>query len=118
MIDHIAKPPIAAQAMEPWARDIEAAAQLPQVYCKLSGMITEADHRNWTPDHLRPYVEHVVECFGFDRVMFGSDWPVCLLAGEYDRVFEALRTILAPVLNPASEAALWGNTAARFYKIF
>ena len=64
------------------------------------------------------YVEHVVECFGFDRVMFGSDWPVCLLAGEYDRVFEALRTILAPVLNPASEAALWGNTAARFYKIF
>ena len=118
VVDHISKPEIKAQKTEPWRSLMRELAGHKNVYCKLSGMITEADHRNWTPDHLRPYVEHVVECFGFDRVMFGSDWPVCLLAGEYDRVFEALRTILAPVLNPASEAALWGNTAARFYKIF
>ncbi len=117
VIDHISKPEIKAQKTEPWRSLIREVAGHKNVCCKLSGMITEADHRNWTPDHLRPYVEHVVECFGFERVMFGSDWPVCLLAGTYDRVVEALRSILAPVLNPASEAAVWGNSAARFYKI-
>src|SRR6266568_9157960 len=72
VIDHIAKPPIAAQSMTPWARDIEAAAALPQVYCKLSGMITEADPKGWKAEHLRPYVTHVMRIFGPDRLMFGS----------------------------------------------
>ncbi|HWG18163.1 MAG TPA: amidohydrolase family protein, partial [Acidobacteriaceae bacterium] len=87
------------------------------VYCKLSGMVTEADHRTWTVNDLRPYVEHVVECFGFDRLMFGSDWPVCLLAGSYDQVIGALQQILAPQLTAESERKLFGENAARFYKL-
>lgn len=117
VIDHISKPEIKAQKTEPWKSLIREVAQHKNVYCKLSGMITEADFNNWTPDHLRPYVEHVVECFGLDRVMFGSDWPVCLLAGTYDRVIEALYTILAPILDAASETAVFGSNAARFYGI-
>jgi L-fuconolactonase len=116
VVDHISKPEIKAQKMEPWKSLIREVAERKNVYCKLSGMITEADHRAWTPDHLRPYVEHVVDCFGLDRVMFGSDWPVCLLAGTYDRVIEALYTILRPVLDQASEAAIFGLNAGRFYK--
>jgi L-fuconolactonase len=85
------------------------------VYCKLSGMITEADHKNWIPDDLRPYVEHVVGCFGLERVMFGSDWPVCLLAGSYAQVIEALRGILKPVSDGAAEAGVFGSNASRFY---
>jgi L-fuconolactonase len=80
-------------------------------------MITEADHQNWTPDHLRPYVDHVIECFGLSRVMYGSDWPVCLLAGTYDQVVGALSAILASHLDQRSEAAVLGENAARFYKL-
>ena len=86
------------------------------VYCKLSGMITEADHRNWTPDHLRPYVEHVVECFGFDRVMFGSDWPVAELSGGYAKVRTELTRLFAS-LPPDGRVAVLGGTAARFYTL-
>jgi L-fucono-1,5-lactonase len=117
VVDHISKPEIKVQKMEPWKSLIRRIAQNPNIYCKLSGMITEADHQHWTPGHLRPYVDHVVDCFGFARVMFGSDWPVCLLAGTYDRVIDALETILRPVLNPTSEAAVYGANAAKFYKI-
>ena len=86
VIDHIAKPLIADGVMEPWASDMAAIANIPGVYCKVSGMVTEADHDNWSVDDLRPYVEHVREQFGMDRLMFGSDWPVCLLASSYRRV--------------------------------
>ena len=89
----------------------------PNLHCKLSGMITEATYNNWTPDDLRPYVEHVLDCFGFERVMFGSDWPVCLLAGSYDQVIGALQTILQPHLNPPREADIYGGNAVRFYKL-
>jgi len=115
VIDHIAKPEIKNRQMEPWRPLIAEVAQYPQVYCKLSGMVTEADHQHWTPEDLRPYVEHVLACFGFQRVMYGSDWPVCLLAGTYDQVIGALRTVLAPHLDPAREAAVFGENAARFY---
>jgi L-fucono-1,5-lactonase len=117
LVDHISKPEIKLQKMQPWKSLIQDVAQHPNVCCKLSGMITEADHAIWTPDHLRPYIEHVVECFGFERVMFGSDWPVCLLAGTYDQVIEALSTALKPKLDAASEAAVFGLNAARFYKV-
>lgn len=117
VVDHISKPEIKARKLEPWKSLIQEVAQHQNVYCKLSGMVTEADLNTWTADDLRPYVEHVVECFGLERVMFGSDWPVCLQAGTYDRVIEALYTILTPVLDAASETVVFGSNAAKFYGI-
>ena len=117
VVNHISKPEIKERKMEPWKSLLHEVAQHPNVYCKLSGMITEANLQKWKPDDLRPYVESVLEDFGPDRVMFGSDWPVCLLAGSYDQVIDALTVILAPRLDEASTAAVFGNNAARFYKL-
>jgi L-fuconolactonase len=116
VIDHLAKPHIAKHEIESWARDIESVAALPQVWCKVSGMITEADWRTWTPRDLQPYVKHVVQLFGYDRSMFGSDWPVCTLAGWYQQVVDALRECLGPI-SEAAHAALWGGTARSFYRL-
>lgn len=117
VIDHISKPEIKVQKMEPWKTLLGEVARYEHVYCKLSGMVTEADHRNWTVEDLRPYVEHAVDCFGWDRVMFGSDWPVCRLAAEYQQVVAALIEALGPHLNDKSERKLFGTNAARFYGI-
>src|SRR5216684_732903 len=108
VIDHIAKPSIAQQVMEPWAQDIEAAAALPQVYCKLSGMITEADPQSWKADHLRPYVEHVMRIFGPDRLMFGSDWPVCMPAGRWKETLAAFTQAIGPQPIEVREKLLGG----------
>jgi len=116
VIDHIAKPPIAAQVMEPWARDIEAVAGLSQVYCKLSGMITEAHPESWKAEHLRPYVAHVMRSFGPDRLMFGSDWPVCMLAGSWKEALAAFTQAIGPQPVEVREKLL-GETAAKFYGI-
>lgn len=116
VIDHIAKPPIADQSMEPWTRNIEEAAALPQIYCKLSGMITEADPRGWKPEHLRPYVAQVMSSFGPDRLMFGSDWPVCMLAGSWKEVLAAFTQAIGPQPIEVREKLL-GETAAEFYGI-
>ena len=116
VVDHIAKPHIAEREFDLWAREIERVSQLPDVWCKLSGIITEANWDGWTVDDLRPYVEHVVNKFGYHRVMFGSDWPVCTLAGTYQRVVEALRQILGPL--PETQAQkLWGATASEVYQL-
>jgi L-fuconolactonase len=117
VIDHISKPEIRARRLEPWQSWIARLSELPNLFCKLSGMITEADHHAWTIGDLRPYIEHVVQCFGFDRLMFGSDWPVCLLAGSYDRVIEALQEVLASRLNDETAQKLFGENAVRFYKL-
>ena len=114
VIDHLAKPPIIERKMDPWAREIEMEAQLPDVWCKLSGMITEADWKNWTSEDLRPYVVHVVRCFGCDRLMFGSDWPVCTLAGSYQQVVGVLSKVLGP-LGAEEATKIWGGNARRFY---
>jgi L-fuconolactonase len=86
VIDHIAKPNIKDHEVEPWRSYMKQAAENPKVFCKLSGMVTEADHTSWKIDDFLPYVEAVVEFFGEDRLMFGSDWPVCTLAATYDQV--------------------------------
>jgi L-fuconolactonase len=117
VVDHVSKPEIKNRKLDPWRSLMSDLAAHPNVHCKLSGMITEADHEHWTVDDLRPYVEHALECFGFRRVMFGSDWPVCLLAGTYDQVIGALQTILKPHLNEQREADILGGNAARFYKL-
>lgn len=117
VVDHISKPEIKNRKLEPWRSLMTEVAKHGNVYCKLSGMITEADHKAWIPDDLRPYIEHVWESFGAERCMFGSDWPVCLLAGSYQQVIDALQTVLKPHLNPQQEAAVFGGNALRFYKL-
>jgi L-fuconolactonase len=117
VIDHISKPEIRAHKLEPWRTWLARLAQHPNLYCKVSGMITEADHVHWTPDDLRPYIDHVIQSFGFDRIMFGSDWPVCLCAGSYDQVIAALREILSSQLDDKTEPKLFGDNALRFYKL-
>ena len=90
ILDHIAKPGIKAGLVEPWAAQMREMAALPNVVCKLSGVTTEADHGNWTREQLRPYIDHVIDCFGFERVMYGGDWPVSELAGNYHSWLEVL----------------------------
>ena len=89
MLDHIAKPLIGDGVLEPWASDQVRVADIPNVYCKISGMVTEADQADWTVNDLKPYATHVVESFGFDRVMFGSDWPVCHFVASYQQALDA-----------------------------
>lgn len=113
VIDHISKPAIAKFQMEPWARDIAAVAEIPGVFCKVSGMVTEA-RRLWNASDLKPYVAHVVESFGYERLMFGSDWPVCTLAGTYKQVFDSARSALGRMPSSA-QRGVFGANAARFY---
>lgn len=117
VVDHISKPEIRIGKLEPWESWMAQAAHHENLYCKLSGMITEADHQNWSANDLHPYVEHVVESFGVDRVMFGSDWPVCLLAGSYGQVIAVLRELLSSILNEDAERKIFGANAAWFYKL-
>lgn len=117
VLDHIAKPFIKDGGWEPWAADLAAFAQVPGVHCKVSGLVTEADHEHWTVDELRPYVEHVVACFGHERLMYGSDWPVCLLAADsYRQVFDAGLEALGPMTDAQRDAFLGAN-ARRFYRM-
>lgn len=116
VIDHMAKPLIAAGEMDEWARDMELAAAIPQVYCKLSGMITEADWKSWKAEDMKPYIAHVFELFGPDRLMFGSDWPVCLQAGTWKEVLAAFTQALGPVTMEV-RSRLLGETAQQFYHL-
>lgn len=115
VIDHLSKPPIASGALEPWASLMSRVAEFPGVHCKLSGMVTEADHARWSPASLEPYVDHVVDVFGADRLLFGSDWPVCRLAAEYGEVVNALRTVLSARLGPHELEKVFRCNAERFY---
>lgn len=116
VVDHLAKPAIRTGQREPWATQMRALARAPQVWCKVSGLITEADWQRWTPDDLRPYLDVVFEAFGPDRLMFGSDWPVCLLAGRYEQVWGLVADYLQ-ACTPLERAAVWGENARRFYRI-
>ena len=90
VVDHIAKPLIKNGIVSPWKEDIAALAQFPNVYCKVSGMVTEADWNTWTPENIRPYLDIVFEAFGPERILIGSDWPVCLVAGKYSEVMQVV----------------------------
>jgi len=114
VIDHLAKPEIKAGKLDPWRRQLQAAAEHPNVYCKLSGMVTEADWQNWRPGDLKPYVEIALEAFTPQRCMFGSDWPVCLLAAGYEQVYNALSECIA-TLSESEQDRILGGTAAQFY---
>lgn len=114
VLDHIAKPPIKAGEIAGWERDIRELATAANVWCKISGMITEADWHNWRAGDLKPYLDVVFDCFGTERLMFGSDWPVCLLAGSYGRVKEIVANYTEALPRSAKDNIFGGN-AARFY---
>jgi len=116
VVDHIAKPVIAEHLVEPWLTDMRKVASINGMHCKISGMVTEADHENWTVDDLRPYVHHILGMYGTDRLMFGTDWPVCTLAAEYGDVAGAARNILEE-LSPAAKEDVFGGVATRFYRL-
>ena len=117
VLDHAGKPPIAGGGWTPWREHIGALGRLPNVAVKLSGLVTEADHANWRTEDLRPYVEAVLESFGPERAMWGSDWPVCLLAGGYERWYAAALELTSNLAAPEREA-IFGATAARWYRFY
>ncbi|MEV0136541.1 amidohydrolase family protein [Dactylosporangium sp. NPDC050688] len=116
VLDHLGKPALPYSRHGGWARDLRTLAQLPNTTAKLSGLVTEADWTSWTPQQLRPAVEHALDTFGPSRLMFGSDWPVCLLATSYQRWIETLSLLLHP-LGAADQAMIWGGTARRVYRL-
>ena len=114
VVDHLAKPPIAQGRRQPWASLLAELGPLQNVAAKLSGLVTEADWTGWTISDLQPYVDVALEVFGPDRILFGSDWPVCLLAAPYALVLEAARS-LTDRLSPTERAAIFGRTAEAIY---
>jgi L-fuconolactonase len=116
VLDHASKPDIASGELEPWASLVRELAAEPNVACKLSGLVTEADPAGWTAADLRPYADVVLDAFGPSRVMFGSDWPVCLLAASYDEVV-AVAEALTAGLTAAERADVFGGAAVRAYRL-
>jgi L-fuconolactonase len=119
VLDHLAKPFIRDGLLSPWREQIGELARFPNVLCKVSGMVTEAKHLGWTPSDFRPYLDTVFAAFGEDRLMFGSDWPVCLLAGSYEQVFRVAEDHVVNVAkySPAAQAKFFGGNCARFYGV-
>ncbi|MFE5741271.1 amidohydrolase family protein [Streptomyces celluloflavus] len=116
VLDHAAKPAVARGDWQPWAAGITDLARLPNVSCKLSGLVTEADWAAWRPPQILPYARHVLDAFGPERVLFGSDWPVCTLAAGYADVV-ALAEAATGHLTPAERSAVFGGTAGRVYRV-
>jgi L-fuconolactonase len=116
VLDHVAKPLIREGVLEPWASRMRELGRRENVWCKLSGMVTEANWSKWTPETLRPYLDVAVEAFGAERLMAGSDWPVCLVASGYGQWFELLRKYFAG-FSEAEQAAVFGGTATAVYEL-
>ncbi len=116
ILDHIAKPEIKAKKISPWKENMQQLASMQNVYCKLSGMVTETDWYAWTPDDIKPYLDEVVDAFGSGRLMIGSDWPVCLLAGEYQKVIQLVENYFSDY-SENEKADIFGNTATRVYHL-
>ena len=116
ILDHIAKPSIKKKGIEPWASGIKELAKNTNVFCKISGIITEADHRNWKSKEIYPYLDIVFNAFGYDRLLFGSDWPVCLLAGLYNQVINLIDEYMKNASDENKEK-IFGKNAVSFYNI-
>lgn len=117
VIDHIGKPSIRSNEWESWANAMSQAASFPGIHCKISGMVTESRHESWNYEEFVPYIEHILEKFGPYRVMFGSDWPVCLLAAGYDEVLEIVQRALPMSWGEEEKSRLFGVNAKEFYKL-
>jgi len=116
VLDHMAKPLIKSGEIDQWRKDIFALAKHESVMCKLSGMVTEADWQNWKYEDLDPYMETVLEAFGPNRLLFGSDWPVCLVAGEYEEVLGVVQRFIQK-LSQDEQNRIMGLNAANFYQL-
>lgn len=117
VLDHIGKPGIRERVDPgPWRENMKTLAGLPNVWCKISGVVTEADHANWTFDEIRPYVEHSLDCFGFERSMYGGDWHVLELAAPYPRWVEMVDTIVADA-SADERQRLFRDNAIAFYRL-
>ena len=116
VVDHMAKPKVKEGKLKPWESDLKQLAQHENVYCKLSGMVTEADWENWNPSHFRPYMDVVMESFGPDRIMIGSDWPVCLLAGNYQSVIQVVTDYIEQCSENEQQKIL-GGSCISFYSL-
>ena len=116
VLDHISKPPIKDGKIEPWKTDIHRLASFQNVSCKISGMVTEADWHNWKPEDFKPYMDIVLEAFSVDRLMVGSDWPVCTVAGEYEDVMRVAADYVEQ-LSGDEQAAIWAENARRIYQV-
>jgi L-fuconolactonase len=116
VLDHLAKPPIKSGAVDVWARGIRELASFPNVFCKVSGLVTEADWQSWTPEDMRPYLDVAFECFGPSRLMIGSDWPVCTVAAPYSRVMDVVKNYISKYAAEERNAVLGGN-AAKFWRL-
>lgn len=116
VIDHVAKPYIKAGEIDAWRQAMQGIAQYPNVYCKISGMVTEADWQGWSREQLLPYIDVVINAFGTSRIMFGSDWPVCLVAASYQQWIGLLKDYFAP-FSTQEQQAFFGGNATRFYKL-
>jgi L-fuconolactonase len=116
VIDHLAKPPIASGETDEWKREIREVANYPNIFCKLSGLVTEADWEKWQTEDLRPFIDYALEIFKPERLMYGSDYPVCLLAASYSRVKESFEKLLAE-LGDADQSRIFGENAAEFYRL-
>lgn len=116
VLDHIAKPPICTGEITVWSDGIRRLAESPNVFCKLSGLVTEADWKNWTPEQIKPYLDVAFDAFGTDRLMIGSDWPVCLLASSYQRVMNVVKEYVSDLPLEQQNAVMGGN-AERFWRL-
>ncbi len=116
VLDHLAKPSIKSGQINSWASGIRELAEFPNVFCKLSGLVTEADWQDWQPEQIVPFLDIAFESFGPDRLMIGSDWPVCLVAASYERATEVVRTYLLKKAPECRESVLGGN-AQRFWRL-
>jgi L-fuconolactonase len=116
ILDHLGKPDIKNKQFKDWKEHLNILSKNPRIYCKLSGMITEADYSRWTYDDLMPYMETTAELFGVDRICFGSDWPVCLLAGSYKQVHDTVDKFIRQ-LTATEQEKIFGHNALHFYKL-
>jgi L-fuconolactonase len=116
VIDHLAKPHIKKKEIKEWTLDIESIAKLPNVWCKISGMVTEADWKGWKKEDFIPYIDVIVENFGVERIMFGSDWPVCLVAGSYKEVTDIVKDYFSS-FSTDEQKKVFGKNAAAFYNL-
>jgi L-fuconolactonase len=116
VLDHLGKPDIKNGLLEPWATHIKTLGRCENLFCKISGMVTEADWQNWSPEDLKPYLDTATEAFGTEHLMFGSDWPVCLVAGEYEEVKSLAANYFAS-FSETEKASIFGRNAAGFYQL-
>jgi predicted TIM-barrel fold metal-dependent hydrolase len=116
ILDHCGVPQVREKILDPWRANIHAIAKFPNVFCKISGLVAYADPRHWTAEDLRPYVDHAIECFGWDRVMFGSDWPVCTLSASYRQWVDALVSLTRGA-GDVNQKKLFQENAIRIYRL-